>query len=166
MISHILTCFLCCCSLLLELKCTSSRGRSNDCSSLHKNGLKYIPRIEGIPNLSAHVKKERRGFLYYVTAHLLCPCHLRNYFNDDRERFCCQILEGSLVITYDDWLSFLFPNDVYNPDNIDEYMLWSPFMLMVHLLSALGCLLIFSIVLSLSIHWAMHCFERKPRKII
>jgi hypothetical protein len=166
MVSHILARFLCCCSPPSELERASSRGCSDDCGSLRENGLKYIPRIEGIPDLDAHVKKERRGFLHHATARLLCPRHLRDYFDDDRERFCRQILEGLLVITHDDWPSFLFPNDAYNPDNIDEYMLRSPFMLAVHLLLALGHSLIFSVVLSPSVHWAAHRFERNPRKII
>ena len=165
MVSRIPTRFQCPCSLPSKVDRASTKGRSDDCGSLRDNGLKYIPRVAGIPELEPHVKKERRGFLHHLTACLLCPCHLRDYFDANRERFCHQILEASLVITHNDWPSFLFPNNSYNPNRIDEYLLRSSFMLAVHLLLALGCLLIFFLVLSPSLHRATHCTERKSRKI-
>ena len=71
-------CLLCPYSLRLPSKLDhmSSRGRSNDCGSLYDNGLKYIPHVEGIPELEPYVKKERRGFCHHSTARLLCPHHL------------------------------------------------------------------------------------------
>jgi hypothetical protein len=142
MVSRIPTFFQSPCSLPSELDRASAKGRSDDCGSLRDNGLKYIPRGEGLPVIESHVKKERRGFLHHSTARLLCPRHLRDYFDDDREKFCRQILEASLVVTHNDWPSFLFPNDLYDPNNIDEYLLRSPFMLAVCVLSAIGFLLI------------------------
>jgi hypothetical protein len=165
MVSRIPTRFQCPCSLPSKVDRASTKGRSDDCGSLRDNGLKYIPRVAGIPELEPHVKKERRGFLHHSTARLLCPRHLRDYFDADRERFCRQILEASLVVTHNDWPSFLFPNDSYNPNRIDEYLLRSSFMLAVRLSLALGCLLIFFLVLSPSLHRATHRAERKSRKI-
>ena len=123
MVSHIPTRFQCPCSLPSKVDCASTKGRTNDCGSLHNNGLKYIPCIAGIPKLEPHVKKERWGFLHHLTACLLCPCHLWDYFNNNRERFCHQILEASLVITHNNWPLFLFPNNLYNLSHIDKYLL-------------------------------------------
>ena len=134
-------CLLCPCSPPSKLDRASSRGRSDDCGSLRDNGLKYIPRVEGVPDLEPYVKKERRGFRHHSTARLLCPRHLHDYFDDNKEIVCHQILEGTLTITHNDWPSFLFPKDAYNPHRIDEYLLRSSFMLAVRLWLALGCYL-------------------------
>jgi len=116
----------------------STRGRTDDCGSLRDDGLKYIPRVEGIPVIEPDVKKEKRGFYHHSTARLLCPRHLRDYFDGNKEGFCRQILEASLHITHDDWPTFLFPKEGYNHNHIDEDILRSEFLLSVCALPVLG----------------------------
>ncbi len=153
------------CSPPLKLDLTSTRGRSDDCGSLHEDGLRYIPHIEGIPMIEPNVKKEKWGFHHHSTACLLCPRHLRDYFDNDRERFCHQIWEASLVITHNNWPTFLFPKEGYNHNHINKDILWSSFLLSVCMLPALGCLLIFSLVLLPPVHRATHYDEGNAWKI-
>jgi len=153
------------CSPPSKLDLASTRGWSDDCGSLCDDGLKYIPRVEGIPVIEPDVKKEKRGFHHHSTARLLCPRHLQDYFDDDRERFCRQIREASLVVTHNDWPTFLFPKEGYDHNHIDKYILRSSFLLSVCVLPALGCLLILSLVLSPPVHRATHRDEGNAWKI-
>ena len=62
---------------------------------------------------------------------MLCPRYLRDEFDEDQERFCHDVQNGTRIITHNDLPSFLYPEDGYNPDAIDESLLKSPFLLSV-----------------------------------
>jgi hypothetical protein len=111
----------------------SHKGRSDDCSSLRNNAIDYVPRIEDVPHIDRKAKKEQRGFCHFATARLLCPRQLRDEFDVDMEGFCRNVQNGRLVITHDDWPSFLYPEDMYDPDALDEHLLRGPFLLSVRL---------------------------------
>ena len=64
-----------------------------------------------------------------MTARLLCPRHLRDEFDTDMEGFCRRVQNGTQVITHNDWPSFLYPEDEYNPDALDEHLMRGPFLL-------------------------------------
>jgi hypothetical protein len=66
-----------------------------------------------------------------MTAHLLCPRNFRDKFDADMEGFCRRVQNGTLAITHNDWPSFLYPEDSYNPDALDEHLLWGSFLLSV-----------------------------------
>ena len=46
-------------------------------------------------------------------------------------RFCLDVGDGATIITADDWPSFLYPEDGYDPEAIDENLLRGPFLLSV-----------------------------------
>jgi hypothetical protein len=45
----------------------------------------------------------------------------------DREGFCLNVQNDTRVIWNDDWPSYLYPEDGYNPDAIDNNLLRGPF---------------------------------------
>jgi hypothetical protein len=69
------------------------------------------------------------------------------------------------VIWHDDWPLYLYPEDGYNPDAIDENLLSGPFLLAVR--HGLSCdhrhLLIVSTVLSPRLYRTPHSFEENIR---
>jgi hypothetical protein len=93
--------------------------------------MKYIPRVDGVPQLDPGAKKDQRGFCHPSTARLLCPRSLRDKFDSDRETFCRDVQNGTNLISQDDWPSFLYPEEGYNHDAIDENILRGPFLLSV-----------------------------------
>ena len=125
--------------MYMKLVQRGSRGRSDNCGSLRDNGLKYIPRIAGISELEHDAKKNQAGVLSPFdsqaplahrrawTARLLCSRHLRDEFDMDREGFCRNVQNDTRVIWHDDWPSYLYPEDGYNPDTIDNNLLRGPF---------------------------------------
>lgn len=115
----------------MKLDQIGTKGRSDDCGSLRENGIKYIPDIAGIAPLQPRTKKDQRGFTHHSTARLLCPRSLRDDFDKDRDGFCRDVENGTIIISHDDWPSFLYPEDDYNPDSIDENLLRGPFLLSV-----------------------------------
>jgi hypothetical protein len=115
----------------LKLDINASKGRSDDCGSLRETGLKYIPRMPGIPQLEPNAKKDQRGFRHYSTARLLCPRHLRDKFDEDKDKFCTSVQNGTQLITHKSWPLFLYPEDGYDPDEIDKNLLRGPFLLAV-----------------------------------
>jgi hypothetical protein len=66
-----------------------------------------------------------------MTTHLLCPQNFRDEFDADMEGFCCRVQNGTLAITHNDWPSFLYPEDSYNLDALDEHLLQGSFLLSV-----------------------------------
>jgi hypothetical protein len=148
MISHLFISF--------KIDATSTKGRSDDCGSLRNNALNYIPQIKDIPKIEHKAKKEQRGFHHFATARLLCPCRLRESFDADMEGFCRSVQNGTLAITHNDWPSFLYPEDEYNADAIDEHLLHGPFLISVRLSQLFIHMLTLSLVLSAYIHRATH----------
>jgi len=74
-------------------------------------------------------KKEGRGFFHPTTARLLCPRHLQEQFERNPEHFCRDVHYGNIFISHDDFPSFLYPEEEYNPEAIDENLLRGPFLL-------------------------------------
>jgi hypothetical protein len=62
---------------------------------------------------------------------MLCPRHLRNDFDENPEAFCHKVLNGTIAVLHDDWPSYLYPEDGYDPDAIDQNLLQGPFLVMV-----------------------------------
>jgi len=151
-------------SILFKIETTGNKGRSDDCSSLRNNALDYIPRIKDVPSIERKAKKEQRGFYHLMTARLLCPRQLRDEFDTDMEGFCRRVQNGTLAITHNDLPSFLYPEDEYNADALDEHLLRGPFLLSVCLSQLFMYTPTLSLVLSTSLHWTAHCFEGHTRK--
>ncbi|KAI0276933.1 hypothetical protein BC826DRAFT_976713, partial [Russula brevipes] len=118
-------------NLAIELDHAGSKGRSDDCGSLRENGLKYIPRNDTYIEVDFGMKKELRGFSHPTTARLLCPRHWRDAFDRNLDAFCNDVLNGLVEITHDNWPTFLYPEDGYDPDVIDHTLLQGPFLLAV-----------------------------------
>ena len=114
-----------------QLEQAGNKGRSDDCGSLRDNAISYIPRIASVPPLEPRTGKDKRGFHHPSTARLLCPQSLREEFDNDMGRFCHDVQNGNVVISHNDWPSFLYPEDGYNPNAIDENLLRGPFLLSV-----------------------------------
>jgi len=141
------------------------RGCLDNCGSLCQNAIGYICPIKGIPELNCKANKETHGFCHHATACLLCPQCLQEKFDEDQVKFCCDVQNRIFKITHNDWPSFLYPEDGYNPDVIDEKLLQSSFLVSV------SCSIIFcismanlSIVLSTLVHWTAHCHEGRKGK--
>jgi hypothetical protein len=151
-------------SSIVKIEATGNKGRSDDCSTLRNAALDYIPRIKDLPNIDRTVKKEQCGFSHYMTAHLLCPRQLRDEFDADMEGFCCSVQSSSFIITHDNWPSFLYLEDKYDPDAIDKHLLQGGFLLSVRnsylFIYALTLFLVFSTCL----HRTVHRFEGYTRE--
>jgi hypothetical protein len=114
-----------------ELEQAGSKGRSDDCGSIRENGLKYIPYAKEDLEVEFNTKKDQRGFSHPTTARLLCPRQMRDTFDDDPREFCREVLNGKRLISHNNWPSFLYPENGFNPDAIDEKLLRGPFVLSV-----------------------------------
>jgi hypothetical protein len=62
---------------------------------------------------------------------LLCPQQLRDNFDKDMEGFCHDVKNGTILVSHDDWPSFLYPEYNYDPNAIDKNLLCGPFLLSV-----------------------------------
>jgi hypothetical protein len=136
-------------SSIVKIEATGNKGRSDDCGTLRNAALDYVPRIKDLHNIDRTVKKEQRGFSHYMTARLLCPRQLRDKFDADMEGFCRSMQSGSFIITHDDWPSFLYPEDKYDPDSV------------VHPSPSCGCLR-----QEVGLLWACHRPRLSPGRIL
>jgi hypothetical protein len=84
-----------------------------------------------MPQLESGTRKDQRGFFHPSSARLLCPRSLRDDFDINMEDFCRDVQNGTIIISHDDWPTFLYPEDDYNADAIDENLLRGPFLLSV-----------------------------------
>jgi hypothetical protein len=50
-------------------------------------------------------------------------------------RFCRDVQEGKISVVADDWPTFLYPEDGYDPNAIDVGLLQGPFLLSVSILA-------------------------------
>ena len=149
-----------------QLVQAESKGHSDDTAGLCVVSINYIPpvrgvlRVKDVPVLIPSNDKSVCGFNYNATAHLLCPCSLYDKFDEDREQFCHKVNEGKINISYSDWPSFLYEEDIYNPDALNEGLLHGPLLVSVSCCYIL-CLSAadISIVLLAHIHQSMHCHE-------
>jgi hypothetical protein len=147
---------------------SGNKGRSDDCASLREDAIGYIrqvkgiPGVEDVPELDRKAKKDTRGFNHHATARLLCPREIRDEFDKDREKFCRDVQNGTRSITHKDWPSFLYPENGYNPEVIDEGLLRGPFLVSVSF--SVICLHIanLSVVLPTHLHWRAHRPEGNP----
>ena len=149
-----------------QLVQAGSKGCSDDMAGLCIVGINYIPPVRGVlgvkdvPVLIPSNDKSVHRFNHHATARLLCPRSLRDEFDEDRERFCREVNKGKINISHDDWPSFLYEEDTYNPDALNEGLLHGPLLVSVSRCSIL-CLSAadISIVLLAHIHWSMHHHE-------
>ncbi|KAL6308596.1 hypothetical protein BKA93DRAFT_725335 [Sparassis latifolia] len=86
-------------------------------------GCDPIPRLEELDH-----PKHDRGWAQHLMARLLCPRSMLAEFDRDRNAFCRDVEEGIIPIDSCEWPSFLYPEDGYDPDNIDTNLLRSPFL--------------------------------------
>ena len=147
-----------------KIEAAGNKGRSDDCASLRNDALDYIPRIKDVPNIERKAKKEERGFCHYMTARLLCPRQLRDEFDADMEGFCRRVQNGTLPITHDDWPSFLYPEDKYNADALDEHLLRGTFLLSVRPYQWFIYMLTLFLVFPTSLHWTANWYKGYTRK--
>ena len=110
------------------------------------------------------MKKDQRGFAHTTTARLLCPREWRDRFDRNPEAFCTEVHNGAVEIRHDEWPTFLYPEDGYDPDVIDHTLLQGPFLLAVSLGFSSDQPLMVTTVLPTHIHGSAHCFEEHPRK--
>jgi len=118
-------------SFFCKLEHAGNKARTEDFATLHKHAHRYIPSVEGYPATGHRENEDTRGFCHLAIARLLCPRQLRDRFDADKEGFSRDVQNGMLAITHNDWPSFLYPEDGYNPDAIDEGLLRGPFLLSV-----------------------------------
>jgi len=95
--------------------------------------VKNIPGVKDIPMISIKAGKETHSFNHHVSTCLLCPQDKQDKFDKDREAFCQDMQNGNRAITHKTWLSFLYPEDAYNPDTLDKGLLCGPFLVSVSL---------------------------------
>jgi len=110
--------------------------------------VKNILGLENISMVEIKTGKENRGFNHYATARLLCPRDRRDDFDMDMEAFCRDVQNGNRAITHNTWPSFLYPEDAYNPEILDEGLLRGPFLVSVSL--SITCIRIANLYLVLS----------------
>jgi hypothetical protein len=142
-----------------KIEAAGNKGCSDNCTSLCNDALDYIPRIKDVPNIEQKAKKEECRFCHYMTACLLCPQQLRDEFNADMEGFCRRVQNGMLPITHDDWPSFLYPEDKYNADALDEHLLRGTFLLSVCLYQWFIYMLTLFLVFPTSLHWTANWYK-------
>ena len=92
---------------------------------------KDIPGVEEVPRIDSKDNKENRGFNHHATARLLCPRRIRDEFDADRDTFCRNVKDGKCKIKHNDYPSFLYPDDKYNPEALDENLLRGLFLVSV-----------------------------------
>lgn len=119
--SHTLIPLFCWSSSKLDM--TASKGCSNSYELLPESSLKYIPHLSEITLLKANAKKDQCGFHHHLTACLLCPWHLRDKFNKDRDKFYTNMQNGMWIITHKSWPLFLYPEDGYYLEEINKNLL-------------------------------------------
>jgi len=95
--------------------------------------VKNIPGVKDIPMISIKASKETHGFNHHVSTRLLCPWDKQDKFDKDREAFCWDVQNRNRAITHKTWPSFLYPEDAYNPDALDEGLPRGPFLVSVSL---------------------------------
>jgi len=118
--------------------------------------------VEDIPEVDRKAKKDTRGFCHPATARLLCPRFLRDELDNDREKFSRDVQNGNRIIIHDDWPSFLYPEDGFDPDAIDGGLLRGPFLVSVGLYVIHICTANIHIVLSTHLHRSTYCHESNP----
>jgi hypothetical protein len=161
---HSLDMYLISHSSIVKIEATGNKGCSNDCGTLCNAALNYIPCIKDLHNIDRMVKKEQCGFSHYMTACLLCPRQLRDEFDADMEGFCCSVQSSSFIITCNDWPSFLYPEDKYDPDAIDEHLLRGGFLLSVCNSYLFIYVLTLFLVFLTCLHQTTHWFEGYTRE--
>ncbi|KAH9950132.1 hypothetical protein B0H21DRAFT_706587 [Amylocystis lapponica] len=109
-------------------------ARTDDVSSMKTHILDFLPDLDPELNItkpSSKTPKEQRGFHHHATGRLLCPRILRDEFDKDMAKFCRKVRNCEIDIEADDYPSFLYPEDKYNPDQLDEHLLRSDFLVQV-----------------------------------
>ncbi|CDO75465.1 hypothetical protein BN946_scf184935.g1 [Trametes cinnabarina] len=81
----------------------------------------------GVPSLLA---KHERGWQNKHTARLLCPQRLLSDFDADWQSFVDRVLTNKRPIKGGDFASFLYDQDLANPNDDDAGLLRSPYFLM------------------------------------
>jgi hypothetical protein len=80
------------------------------------------------------------------------------------EGFCRRVQNGTLAITHNDWPSFLYPEDSYNPHALDEHLLRGSFLLSVCVSDLFIYMLNLLSVFSTSLHRTANWFEDYTRQ--
>ncbi|PSR71615.1 hypothetical protein PHLCEN_2v12468 [Hermanssonia centrifuga] len=105
------------------------RARSDDLGQLKREVLGLIPKREGVEPLAFNnPNKSARGWAHVSTGRLLCPCNRLEEFDANPKRFCRDVENGVIQINAEDFPCFLYPEDSYNPDNVEEGLLRGEFL--------------------------------------
>ncbi|PSS31972.1 hypothetical protein PHLCEN_2v2261, partial [Hermanssonia centrifuga] len=111
-------------TLIATLDGFSGKGRSDDLGQLKNAVLGFIPKRDGVDLLALNdPNKSSRGWAHVTTARLLCPCNRLDEFDLNPKKFCRDVENGVIMIMADDLPCFLYPEDKYNPDNVEEGLL-------------------------------------------
>jgi len=104
-----------------------------DLKTLRKHAYRYIPSIEDYRDTSP--------FNNFAIARLLCPRHMRDTFDLDKELedFCHCVQNGLYTFSHHLWPSFLYPETGYNPDAEEKGLLRGPFLISVSLFYIFTC---------------------------
>ena len=87
---------------------------------------------------------------------MLCPRHLWDKFDKDREKFCCEVQNGKIHVLHNSWPSFLYPESGYNHRVVDGGLLRGPFLLSVNLYAIRICVANVCLVLPTRLHRKVH----------
>ncbi|PSS30961.1 hypothetical protein PHLCEN_2v2486 [Hermanssonia centrifuga] len=110
--------------LITTLDGFSGKGRSDDLGQLKREVLGFIPKRNGVDSLALNDQnKSSRGWAHVTTARLLCPCNRLEEFDSNPQKFCRDVENGLIMIMADDLPCFLYPEDKYNPEDVEEGLL-------------------------------------------
>ncbi|GBE82985.1 hypothetical protein SCP_0500280 [Sparassis crispa] len=105
-------------------------ARDDHLGSLRERIINYIPDFgDGYPTLKPQDSKWKRGFQSTTTGCLLCPQSMLSDFLAEPDGFCRQVCDGEIDVASDEFPSFLYDQDLYDPDELDAGLLKGPVLL-------------------------------------
>ncbi|KAJ8087430.1 hypothetical protein PM082_006260 [Marasmius tenuissimus] len=121
---------------MAEILNTSKKdSRAQDTRQLKDVSLEYLRLFLNIPAfnppLSTHTPKGSRGTNHKQIARVLIPPELLAEFDEDPEAFLCKLENGQIVHTPHDLGLCLYENGVYNPEDPEEGLFRSLFLVLV-----------------------------------
>ncbi|KAL7283550.1 hypothetical protein ACG7TL_002984 [Trametes sanguinea] len=109
-------------------------ARSDDSGRIRDLVITYMNPKSSAPQQDSHIPsilaKHARGWQNKYTARLLCPQRLLGDFNADWSSFADRVLTNKRPIKGGDFPSFLYDQDLADPEDDDAGLLRSPYFLM------------------------------------
>jgi hypothetical protein len=107
-----------------KLEQAAKEGHAKDLKILRNHAYQYIPSIEEYQGTSP--------FNNFAIARLLCPRHMRDVFDLDKEDFCHLVQSGVYDFSHHSWPTVFYPEESqYDPDARERGLLRGPFLVSV-----------------------------------